>query len=409
MGVTLMAYLDRTCLSVAAPTLKKQLSINAVQYSYIVFAFQLPYILTQPFVGRIIDWLNIRVGLALSIAWWSIAQMLTGFALSWQAFAAFRVLLAFGEAGNFPSGAKVVAQWFRPGERSMATGIFNVGAGLGQVIATPAVAFIILWYNWQLAFVITGAVGLIWVALWLLLYRTPEEHPWMSPEELAHIREGQAAVAVHDEPDQKGVWKVVLGQRNFWGIAAARFMSEPAWAFMQYWPILYLSDVRHMNLKAIGYFAWLPFIAGDFGCLFGGVMGPIFNKLGASVITARKLAASVCAVLMVGAIFIGTAPTVAWAIFFFCVGAFAHQAMSSTLLTLPADLFPKRTVATANGLSGMIGGAGGMLFNLIVGRVVMTTGYGPLFVAMAFFDLIGAAFLWSLVRDRSAQPEATTA
>jgi len=404
-----MAYLDRTCLSVAAPTLKKQLSINAVQYSYIVFAFQLPYILTQPLVGRLIDWVNIRVGLALSIAWWSFAQMLTGFAMGWQTFAAFRTLLAFGEAGNFPSGAKVVAQWFRPRERSMATGIFNVGAGLGQVIATPTVAFIILWYNWQMAFVITGAVGLVWVALWLLIYRTPETHPWMAPEELAFVRQGQAEVVVPDEPAEKGVWKVVLGQKSFWGLAGARFMSEPAWAFMQYWPILYLSDVRHMNLKAIGYFAWLPFIAGDFGCIFGGVISPIFNRFGASVLTARKLAATVCALLMVGAIFIGTAPTVGWAIFFFCVGAFAHQAMSSTLLTLPADLFPKRTVATANGLSGMIGGAGGMLFNLVVGRVVMSTGYGPLFVGMAFFDLIGAALLWSLVQERDTQLEARTA
>jgi ACS family hexuronate transporter-like MFS transporter len=405
MGVTLIAYLDRTCLSVAAPTLKTQLQIDERQFSYIVFAFQLPYILMQPFAGRIIDWLNIRFGLALSIAWWSVAQMLTGFALSWTSFAAFRALLALGEAGNFPSGAKVVSQWFRPRERSVATGVFNVGAGLGQAIAAPAVVFILVRYNWQTAFVVTGGVGLLWVGLWLLLYRSPETHPWMSPEELAYIQEGQSEVVVHDEPTEKGVWKVVLGQKNFWGLAAARFMSEPAWAFIQYWTVLYLATERHMKLKSIGYFAWLPFIAGDIGCLFGGLLSPMFGKLGASVMTARKLSATVCAILMVGAIFIGTAPTLGWAIFFFCVGAFAHQAMSSTLLTLPADLFPKRAVATANGLSGLIGGAGGMLFNLVVGYVVVKTGYAPLFVAMAFFDLIGATFLWTLLRERDAQAQ----
>jgi MFS transporter, ACS family, hexuronate transporter len=409
MGVTIVNYLDRTCLSVAAPTLKKELSINEVDFSNIVIAFQLTYLIMQPFSGRIIDWLNLRVGLALSIGWWSVAQMLSGFAMGWPAFAAFRALLGVGEAGNFPAGAKTVSLWFRPRERTVATGIFNVGAGLGQAIAAPLVVFVILQYNWQTAFVITGAVGLVWVALWLLIYRSPEDHPWMSPAELAHIREGQTELAVKEEPAEKGVWKVVLGQKNFWALAAARFLSEPAWQFFTYWIPLYLATERHMKLKAIGYFAWVPFIAGDVGCLFGGFLSPFFFKLGSSVLTARKLSASVCAVIMVGAIFIGSAPSAGWAIFFFCIGAFAHQAMSSTLLTLPADLFPKRTVATANGLSGMVGGFGGLLFTKVVGVVAMSVGYAPLFVAIAFFDLIGAAFLWGLLREQRAGRELRTA
>ncbi|HZU83647.1 MAG TPA: MFS transporter [Polyangiaceae bacterium] len=402
MGVTIVNYLDRSCLSVAAPTLKAQLSIDEEKYSWIVSAFLIAYLVMQPLSGRIIDWLNLRRGLALSIFWWSIAQMLTAFALGWRGFAAMRALLGVGEAGNFPAIAKAVAQWFRPRERTVATGIVNVGAGVGALIAPPLVVYLILRHGWQAAFMITGALGLVWVALWLFIYRAPEEHPWMSAAELAHIEEGQRAEVVVHEEAQKGVWRIVLGQRNFWAVAVARFLSEPAWQFFTYWIPLYLSTERHMELKRIGSFAWLPFLAADLGSLFGGVLSPLFVKTGCSVLVARKSSASVCAVLMVLAIFIGRAPSAEWAIVFFCVGAFAHQAMSSTLLTLPADVFPKRAVATANGMSGTAGVAGGVLFTMIVGKVAPRIGYAPLFVAIAFLDLIGSSLLWGLLREPPA-------
>lgn len=403
MGVTIVNYLDRACLSVAAPSLKRDLAMNEVDFSHVVMAFQITYLIMQPLSGRIIDWLHIRVGLAVSILWWSLAQALAAFAGGWRSFALFRGLLGVGEAGNFPGAAKTVALWFRPRERTVATGILNVGAGLGAAIAPPLVVYLILHYSWRWAFVITGAVGVVWVAVWTLLYRAPEEHPWMSPSELAYIKEGQEELAVKDEPAQKGVWKLVLSRRDFWAVAIARFFSEPAWQFFTYWIPLYLASERHMNLKQIGYFAWLPFVAGDLGCLFGGILSPFFIRLKFSVLKARKMSTSVCALLMVFAIFIGTAPTPGWAIVFFCIAAFAHQAMSSTLLTLPADLFPKRTVATANGLSGSVGGFGGMLFTMVVGIVAMRIGYAPLFTAIALFDLIGSAVLWALLREPSKE------
>jgi ACS family hexuronate transporter-like MFS transporter len=399
MGVTIVNYLDRSCLSVAAPTLKKQLTINEVDFSHIVIAFQITYLVMQPLSGRLIDWLNIRVGLAVSLVWWSIAQMLTAGAAGWQSFAALRGLLGVGEAANFPSAAKAVSQWFRPSERTVAMGILNVGSGIGALIAPPLCVYLILQFSWQTAFVVTGAIGLVWVGVWLWFYRSPEEHPWMSPEELAHIRAGQAELVVDEAPAATGTWKTVVGQKNFWALAIARFLSEPAWQFFTYWIPLYLATERHMKLKEIGYFAWVPFLAADVGCIFGGVLSPFFVKQGFNVLTARKLAATVCGILMIFAAFIGKAPTASWAIVFFCVGAFAHQAMSSTLLTLPADLFPRRTVATANGLSGMIGGFGGMIFTAIVGEVALHIGYTPLFAAMSIFDLIGAFFLWSLMRE----------
>jgi ACS family hexuronate transporter-like MFS transporter len=239
----------------------------------------------------------------------------------------------------------------------------------------------------------------VWGGLWLLFYHPPEKHPLITKEELAMIQSKDDGIDVQDVSSEKGVWKVVLPQRNFWGIAGARFLSEPAWQFFTYWIPLYMVAERGWNLKQIGLFLWMPFLAGDLGCIFGGILSPLFIKMNLPLLTARKAAATVSALIMIFAIFIGTAPTPAWAIFFFCVGAFAHQSMSSTLLTLPADLFPKRTVATANGLTGAVGHCGGMLFTFIVGYIALRIGYKPLFVGIAFFDVIGVLFLWFLLKE----------
>jgi ACS family hexuronate transporter-like MFS transporter len=407
-GVTLVNYLDRTCLAVAAPVLKNELAIDAIGYAKIVAAFQVTYLLMQPISGRIIDGLNVRLGLALSIAWWSLAQMLTAFAGGWRTFALFRGLLGVGEAGNFPGAAKVVSQWFPPRERTIATGIVNVGSGVGQAVAAPAVVYLLSRYDWRTAFVSTGAIGFVWMAVWWLSYRSPQEHGWLSAEELSHIHEGRPSMPLGaDEAEVKeGTWRTILTDRNFWALAIARFLSEPAWQFFTYWIPLYLASERHMRLRDIGIFAWIPFVAGDLGCLFGGALSPLFIRLGSSLMTARKLSTTVCAILMAFAIFIGTAKSPGLAIALFCVAAFAHQAMSSTLLTLPTDLFPSRAVATANGLSGTVGGLGGTGFTLVVGVVVTKVGYAPLFVAIALFDLVGSACLWGLMREPSRPPTA---
>ena len=411
MGVTVVNYLDRTCLSFAAPTLKQQLGMDEVQFSHVLMAFQLTYLLMQPVSGRLIDWLNIRVGMACAIAWWSAAQMLTAFCGGPVGFAMLRSLLGVGEAANFPGAAKAVSQWFAPRERSVATGVINVGSGIGQMVAAPVVAALILRWNWQVAFVVTGLAGFAWLSIWLVAYRDPAHHPWLSASEWARIREAKQQETAREEQARGGggapvVWTAVLGTRKFWGLATARFFSEPAWQFFTYWIPLYLATERHLNLKDIAIFAWVPFLAGDLGSIVGGAMGPFFIRRGASVIRARKLSALVCATLMGLSICIGSAPSAGWAIFFFCVGAFAHQAMSATLLTLPADLFPERAVATANGLSGTAGGIGGLLFTGIVGVAVHRSGYAPLFVAIAVFDLLGSAVLWATVDE--ARPSAST-
>ncbi|MFH0920328.1 MAG: MFS transporter [Fibrobacterota bacterium] len=396
MCVTIINYLDRSCLSVAAPTLKASLSIDEQTFSYIIIAFQITYLICHPIAGKVIDLLGLRIGFTLSITFWSLVQMASGLASGWRSFALLRGLLGVGEAGNFPGSIKAVSEWFPRKERTLATGLFNTGASVGAMVAPPLVAFIILKWSWQWAFVLTGAFGLVWAFFFYFFYRSPKEHPLLTETEFAHIRQDHTKTG---EGAAKPSLKKVLKHRNFWGISVARFFSEPAWSFFVYWIPLYLSTARGMNLKQIAVFAWLPFLASDFGSLFGGALSPLFMKLRLSFLHARKAAALTAALIMLFAVFIGKAPTPGWAVFFFCVGAFAHSAMSATLLTLPADLFPKETVGVAYGFTGSAALLGGMIFTFTTGYVVKHIGYAPLFPVIACLDLIGVAFLWSLVRQ----------
>jgi len=398
MVLTVIYYFDRSALGVVGPTLRSELGIDEVSFSYVIIAFQLFYGVFQPMAGRLIDWLNIRVGYSISIVAWSLTQLITGLATGWRSLAMVRAVLGVSESAVFPGAIKTVSQWFPPKERTVATGILNMGSGLGNMIAPLAVTFIVIHYSWRAAFLVSGVLGLAWVAAWVLFYRPPEKHPLLSASELAHIRSGAEAAAPAETVTKVG-WKVVARQREFWALAAARFLSEPAWQLFTYWIPFYLVTERHLDIKQVAYFAWVPFLAADVGSLFGGVLSPIFIRRGWSVLAARKMAVTVPAALMTFSILIGRAPSVELAILFFSVGAFAHQAISATLLTLPADLFPKGAVATANGMSGTAGYAGGILFTFIVGRVAKSIGYGPLFAGIAFFDLIGAAVLWMVLRE----------
>ncbi len=401
--VTTINYLDRTSLSVAAPVLKDNLHINEQQFAFIIMCFQFSYLVMQPVSGRIMDWLGIKSGFSFAAIWWSIANMLHAFARSPISFGAFRALLGVGEAGNFPGVAKTISEWFPAKERTIAFGVANIGSGTGSLIATPFVAWIIYKYGWQEAFVITGAIGFIWVALWLLFYKSPSKHSMITPQEYEYITQGQKELQAEVTGPVPNFWRLILGQRNFWGIALARFLSEPAWQFYSYWIPLYFATQRGMNLKQIGLFLWVPFLAADLGSFVGGFISPFYRKLGFKILTSRKLAMTTAAFMMPVSILIIHAPTAYWAIFWFCIAAFGHQCISAVLLVLPVDLFPKSTVATANGLSGSFAHFGGMLFTFTVGWLVTHIGYSPVFVIIALLDLIGAAILWIAIREPKSE------
>jgi ACS family hexuronate transporter-like MFS transporter len=403
---SIVNYLTRSSLAVAAPTVLQDLHITETHYSWIVGAFQAT-IMVQPVSGYLLDVLGLRIGLAIFVVAWAATNMAHSLANSWQALAGLRGLLGFGEGSANPAGMKATAEWFPATERGLAGGVYNIGASVGSMLAPPLVAWAIWAYNWRMAFVITGSFGLIWVVLWLLFYHSPESHPALSESERDYITAGQEK-HLRGDGSRPSFFKI-FALRNFWGIALPRFLADPTWGTLTFWLPLYLSSVRHFNLKQIALFAWMPFLAADFGCLFGGMLAMMLQKrAGLSVVNSRRCAFSLGAVLMLGVGFAGFVSSPYTAIALLSLAGFAHQTLSVTVITMASDLFRKNEVATATGMAGMFGNAGLLIFSLLIGGLVATVGYAPFFVCLGLFDVAGAVILWTLVRERGIAAEATT-
>jgi ACS family hexuronate transporter-like MFS transporter len=392
-------YLTRSTLAVAAPTILQDLHISARQYSWIVGAFQ-GAIMLQPICGYILDVIGLRLGFAIFAVAWSLVSMAHGLAHSWQALAWLRGILGFNEGSANPAGMKTTAEWFPAKERGLAGGVFNIGASVGSMVAPPLVVWAILSYNWQTAFVITGAMGLVWAALWLLFYQSPERHSALSDKEKEFITSGQEP-SLQSDGIRPSIGKI-LKQRNFWGIALPRFLADPTWGTLSFWLPLYLSSVRHLDLKQIALFAWLPFLAADLGCMFGGLISMACQNYGKlSLINARRCSFSLGALLMIGVGFVGFTESAYTAIALLSLAGFAHQTLSVTVITMASDLFKKNEVATVAGMAGTFGNAGVLVFSLLMGALVATIGYTPFFICLGVLDIVGTAVLWTLVREKS--------
>ncbi|MFL9928956.1 MFS transporter [Paraburkholderia sp. RL18-103-BIB-C] len=399
---TIVNYLSRNSLGVMAPELMKLLHMSTQQYSYVVGAFQIGYTVMQPVCGLIIDLIGLRLGFALFACLWSFTGVFHGLAGGWLSLAALRGLMGLSEAVAIPAGMKVVAEWFPDREKSVAVGYFNAGTSLGSLLAPPLVVFLSLRYGWQSAFAVTGALGFFWAAAWYLLYRSPADHTRISEAERDTISRGQTPAA----PRRRSV-REVLSTRHFWAIAQARFFAEPAWQTFSFWIPLYLATQRHMDLKQIALFAWLPFLAADLGGLFGGYLSPFLMKhLRMPLIRSRITGVVLGALMMLGSASIGLVASPYQAIALFCVGGFAHQMISALVNTLAADVFDPSEVGTVAGFAGMAAWIGGLGFSLLVGALADSIGYTPLFGALGAFDLIGATLLIVLMRgaSRDAQP-----
>jgi len=382
---TILNYLARSTLSVAAPTLKTEFGMTTEQYSWVVLAFQASYTVMQTVAGAVLDALGTRIGFFVFAIGWALSNMAHAFATGWMSLAAFRAMLGATEAAAIPAGTKTVAQWFPPKERPLATSLFQMGTSVGNMIAPPLVAFCILAWNWQAAFLVTGALSLVWAGVWWLAYRDPVEGKQVAPAD------GGAA-----KPATRGD---VLRSRSFWAIAVPRFLAEPAWQTFNFFIPLYLVAVWKLDLKSIALWAWLPFLAADFGSLAAGLLPPWLMARGSSMVASRKITMTLGSLCMVGPACIGLATSPEVAIALFCVGGFAHQLLNGALITLCADVFDSRTVGTASGMAGTSAWVGGMLFTLLIGQSADVLGYNPLFVSLAGLDLVAAAVLWSLLRS----------
>lgn len=378
---TLINYLDRQTLSVAAPVLREQFHMSNVSYSRVVFAFLLAYTIMNGVSGPLIDRLGTRLGYALCIAWWSGAAVLHSFATGAWSLGVARFLLGAGEAGNWPAAVKIVAEWFPERERALASGIFNSGSAAGAILAPPIVAWILLRAGWQYAFAAVGAAGFLWLALWLPIYRNP---PALSPENRL--------------PPAPGAW-ALFRTRFVWSFTLAKVFLDPVWYFYIFWFPEYLKNARHFNMADIGAYGWIPFLVAGSGNILGGLLSGALIQRGLAAPRARKVSISFFAILMMAAIPAVLAPSAAVSIVWVSVAMTGYTGSLASLLALPGDIFPANAVASVYGLASMGSGFGGMVFTLLTGWVVENYSYTPVFIGFGLIPLICCSILWTISPD----------
>jgi MFS transporter, ACS family, aldohexuronate transporter len=404
-------YIDRQVIGILKPTLQAQFGWSEIDYADIVFAFQLAYAIGFLIAGRVIDKVGTRAGFTIAIVIWSIAAIahaeaemfgpaaatiLSAIGLTYSAsvagFIFARMALGLGEAGNFPAAIKVVAEWFPKRERAFATGLFNSGTNIGALLTPLIVPWITITYGWYWAFVVTGAIGFLWLAFWLPLYGPPQTHPRVGAAELNLIES--------DPPDPvvRIPWATLLRHRQTWAFAVAKFMTDPVWWLYLFWIPDFLSRNHGIDLKTIGPPLVAIYLIADVGSIGGGWLSSMLIKRGWSVNAGRKTAMLVCALAVVPMVFASGARDLWVAVGLISLAAAAHQGWSANVFTLVSDTFPRHAVGSVVGLGGFAGAVGGMLIAKLTGYLLEATGsYVPVFLIAAFAYLTALGIVHLLV------------
>ena len=392
---TLINYIDRLTISVLSPVITRDLGLTNTEFGGIVSWFLLAYTISQGLSGKIYDRVGTTLGFVCSIVLWSVAAMAHAFARGLASFSVFRFVLGLGEAGNWPGAAKTVAEWFPIRERAFGMAIFNSGAAIGSIVAPPLIVWLSLAYGWRTTFIATGALGFIWLVLWVAFYETPERHQWLSDNERALIREGQPSDAGL-EKSAAPKWRELLRYKQVWAIVLSRFLTDPVWWLYISWLPKYLADARGFSLTKIGLFAWVPYVAADAGSLSGGWLSGYLIKRGWSVDRARKVVIVFAALLMPAGIFAAFAQNAMVALALIGVVLFGFQVWINNVQTLPSDFFPDKAVASVAGLGGVGAGIGSMIFVLGTGWIVDHFSYVPVLVSAGLLAPLGTIVLLAL-------------
>lgn len=388
---SVLNYIDRQTLSILAPTIQKELALSNEDYALVVNLFLVAYTTATLLSGRIVDRLGVRLSLALFVGWWSVANILTGFARSLGSLGAFRFLLGLGEAGNWTAAPKAVSEWFPAKERGLAIGVYTLGATVGATIAPLLIVGIAARYGWQMTFVATGALGLVWLIPWLWLYRAPREHPLLSNSERALLPAALTPVAT-EKPDG---WLIVLRRREVWLLMLARLLTDPVWYFYQFWFAKYLYDARAVSQLGLS-ITFVTFLAADFGALGGGWFSGRLIKRGHTPPTARLRVMLCAACLMPLSALVPQTAALNVVLGIGMLIAFAHLTWLINLSSLVVDLVPQRSLATTFGVIAAGSAVGGMIMNSVVGQLVTHYSYSPAFVAMACVHPLAIALVWRL-------------
>lgn len=393
---TAINYLDRQNLPVALSEIRKAIPINDIDYGIINSLFLFAYGTMYAVGGRLIDVLGSRKGYAIMIIWWSVANMFHGLVYTVLGLGIARFLLGLGEGGAFPGSAKVVSEWFPAKERSLAFGVFNTGSSIGALVAPPLIAVIIATFNWRWTFFLFGAVGIIWAIIWLAVYRTPARSKLVTAEEkdyiLSNLKNGQ-----YGEEAEKITWASLFRYRKLWGLLAIKFLPDAGWYFFIFWLPKYLNDVRGLDIKGVGTYAWIPYAFAGLGSLIGGWLSSYLVKKNFSIDIARKIPLGIAAAMLPASLFIMDA-SLHMAVLFFGMAMFGHQLYSTIVQTMVADMFPSRVVGSVSGLMGCAATYGAMLFSLVIGFVIEEYGYNPAFIISGLLHPLSFLLLFLIIR-----------
>jgi ACS family hexuronate transporter-like MFS transporter len=386
-----ISYLDRQTLPVAITAIARDIPLTNQRFSALQSAFLFSYALMYMGGGKLVDALGTRIGFALIMAFWSLANASHALATSFAMLMASRFLLGLGEGGGFPAATRAVAEWFAVKDRATAMGIINAGTSVGAVSAPPLIAVVFSYAGWRWIFIVTGVLGLLWTWWWISSYFPPENPPEPAPERSASA-----------DPTINLRWIDLLRIRESWGLVSAKFLSDAAWYFYLFWLPKYLYDARGFDVKAVGTFAWIPYAAAGVGCLLGGWFSSYLVQRKFSLGVARKLALGLSAAVMPSILLVPRLP-VAWALAIFSLAYFGQQSWSTLVMVLPTDLFPAKVVGSVAGLVGFGGAMGGIAFGQLVGYLLdHGFGYGVVFSMAATFHV--AAFVIILAAVPVVQP-----
>ncbi len=360
---TTINYVDRQVLGILAPTLQRELHWTEADYGDIVSWFSLAYAFGFLIAGRVMDWIGVRRGLAAAVVAWSFAAMAHAFAKTAAGFSIARAMLGVSESAIFPGSIKAIAEWFPQRERALATGIFNAGTNTGAILTPLLVPWIALTWGWQAAFVVTGALGLLWLLLWIPLYRNPPG--------------SETTLTAARVP-----WVSLFGHRQTWAFIVGKLMADPIWWFYLYWLPKFLDAKYGVKLAQVAAPIIVVYLIADVGSVGGGWISSALIKRGWSVNRARKTTMLAMALVIVPTAFVSRAPSMWAAVLIVGVAAAAHQAWSANVYTLASDMFPKSAVGSVVGIGAFAGAMGGVVFQRVTGRVLQANGsdYTPIFV-----------------------------
>ncbi len=399
---TILNLIDRNTLSILAPTLEREFGLTNRDYSNIVSAFLISYTVMYTVGGRFVDRVGEKIGMTACILWWSIATMLHSLARGGLSLGAFRFLLGVGEPGNYPAALRVTTRWFAKAERGLPIAIFSSGSSVGSLLAVPIISFLTLYFGWRAAFFVPGFLGLIWVLVWVLVYRLPSrplEVTTLPVEPRAPLKTSGKRESLLD----------LVKNRNVRAIVLARLVSDPVWVFYLYWTPKYLTDVWGFNLKDIGLYAWIPFVFGGLGGVFGGAASDWLIRRGLAPAQARKRLLYIAGAVAPVGMIIGFAHSPALALALIAIMAFVVYIWYIDTAALISDVFPERIVGSVLGLMGTAGSLGGIGLNWLAGYVLDNFhSYTPIFIVAGSGHLLASLILFFFLREKQHSLEGET-